>query len=52
MPCFGGPDLRTLYWTSLRHPLGPEAIGANPLSGAVFAMPAPCPGVAVPLFAD
>jgi len=52
MPCFGGPDLHTLYWTSLRHPLGAEAIGANPLSGAVFAMPAPSPGVAVPLFAD
>jgi sugar lactone lactonase YvrE len=52
MPCFGGPDRRTLYWTSLRHPLGTEAVGAHPLLGAVFAMPAPEAGVPVPLFAD
>ena len=52
MPCFGGPDLRTLYWTSLRHPLGADAVGADPLLGAVFVMRAPGAGVPVPLFAD
>jgi sugar lactone lactonase YvrE len=52
MPCFGGRDLRTLYWTSLRHPLGADAVGAHPLLGAVFAMAAPVAGVPVPLFAD
>ena len=52
MPCFGGRDLRTIYWTSLRHPLGADAVGAHPLLGAVFAMPSPVAGVPVPLFAD
>lgn len=52
MPCFGGPGLRTLYWTSLRHPLGADAVGAHPLLGAVFVMPSPVAGVPVPLFAD
>ncbi len=52
MPCFGGRDLRTLYWTTLRHTLGADAVGAHPLLGGVFAMPAPEAGVPVPLFAD
>lgn len=52
MPCFCGADLRTLVWTSLRTPLGAEAIGAAPQSGALFVMEADAPGVPIPLFAD
>ena len=33
---FGGPDLRTLYVTSMRHGLSPEALASAPLSGTVF----------------
>ncbi len=52
MPCFGGPGLKTLFWTTLRHPLGAEAIAGHPQSGALFAMEAPAPGVAIAEFAD
>ena len=36
MPCFGGPDLKTLYVTSLRENFTPEQIDATPLAGGVF----------------
>jgi sugar lactone lactonase YvrE len=52
MPCFGGTGLRTLYWTSLRHALGPAAITAHPDLGALYVMPAPAPGVPITPFAD
>jgi sugar lactone lactonase YvrE len=54
MPCFGGDDLRTLYWTGLRHALGGEAIAAHPTLGGVFVMPgkAPAPGVPIAPFND
>lgn len=52
MPCFCGEDLRTLIWTSLRTTLGAEIVGEAPLSGALFTMRAPVPGVPVSLFAD
>ena len=38
MPCFGGPDLKTLYVTSLREKFTPEQIAATPLAGGVFAV--------------
>ena len=38
MPCFGGPDLKTLYVTSLRENFTPEQIAATPLAGGVFAV--------------
>jgi sugar lactone lactonase YvrE len=37
-PSFGGPDLRTLYVTSARYGLEPEALAREPLAGAVFAI--------------
>lgn len=52
MPCFCGPDLRTVVWSSLRTPLGAEGIGASPLSGALFVMRSDEPGVPVARFAD
>jgi sugar lactone lactonase YvrE len=52
MPCFCGPDLRSIVWTSLRTPLGAEGVGASPLSGALFIMDSDEPGVPVPMFAD
>ncbi|MCC7283636.1 MAG: SMP-30/gluconolactonase/LRE family protein [Acetobacteraceae bacterium] len=52
MPCFGGPDLKTVYWTSLRHALGAEAIAEHPTLGGVFVMEAPVAGAAIGKFKD
>jgi sugar lactone lactonase YvrE len=41
-PCFGGPDLRTLYITTARHRLTPEQLAREPLAGALLAL---TPGV-------
>ena len=38
MPCFGGPDLRTLYVTSASHNRPPAERAALPHSGCVFAV--------------
>lgn len=38
MPCFGGPELKTLYVTSLRENFSPAQIEATPLAGSVFAV--------------
>ncbi len=37
-PCFGGPDLKTLYVTSASEGLRPEQHQEQPLAGAVFAI--------------
>jgi sugar lactone lactonase YvrE len=37
-PCFGGPDLRTLYITTARHRLTPAQLSSEPLAGAVLAL--------------
>ena len=37
-PCFGGPDLQTIFVTSLRHDLPAEVLAAKPLSGGIFAV--------------
>jgi sugar lactone lactonase YvrE len=50
MPCFGGPDLRTIYVTSLRHDLPPDVLAAKPLSGGIFAIQVDVPGVPVARF--
>jgi sugar lactone lactonase YvrE len=47
MPCFGGPDLRTIYVTSLRHHVAPDVLAASPLSGGIFAVRVDVPGVPV-----
>jgi sugar lactone lactonase YvrE len=49
-PCFGGPDLRTLFVTSLRHDLPPDVLAAKPLSGGIFAVRVDVPGVPVARF--
>src|SRR4029453_13460978 len=38
MPCFGGPDMKTIYVTSLRHDLPADGLAANPLSGGIFSI--------------
>lgn len=37
-PCFGGPDLKTLYVTTAAKFLSPERLAAEPLAGALFAI--------------
>jgi len=50
MPCFGGPDMKTIYVTSLRHNLSAEKLAAKPLSGGIFALEVDVPGVPVAMF--
>jgi sugar lactone lactonase YvrE len=50
MPCFGGPDLRTIFVTSLRHGVPADMLAAKPLSGGIFAIRADVPGVPVARF--
>jgi sugar lactone lactonase YvrE len=38
MPCFGGPDLRTLYVTSLSDGLTPAELAATPLAGTILSL--------------
>jgi sugar lactone lactonase YvrE len=47
MPCFGGPDLRTLYITSARHNRPAEELAAQPLAGAVLSLRVDVPGLPV-----
>lgn len=37
-PCFGGPDLKTLYLTTARKGLSAEILAAHPLAGGLFAL--------------
>jgi sugar lactone lactonase YvrE len=50
MPCFGGPDLKTIFVTSLRHGVAWDVLAANPLSGGIFAVQVDVPGVPVGRF--
>lgn len=45
MPCFGGPDLRTLYVTSARENRPEAELAALPLSGAVLQLRVAVPGL-------
>lgn len=45
MPCFGGPDLRTLYITSAREKRPEAELAALPLSGAVLQLRVAVPGL-------
>jgi sugar lactone lactonase YvrE len=47
MPCFGGPDLRTLFITTARHQRPPDELAAQPLAGCVLTMPVAVPGLPV-----
>jgi len=48
---FGGPDLRTLYVTTARQKLSPEALADEPLAGALLALDVGAAGLVEPLFA-
>jgi sugar lactone lactonase YvrE len=50
MPCFGGPDMRTIFITSARHHVAPDRLAGYPLSGGIFALQAEIPGVPVARF--
>lgn len=50
MPCFGGPDMKTIFVTSLRMHLSADRLAAFPLSGGLFALEVDVPGVPVPRF--
>lgn len=45
MPCFGGPDFKTLYITTARQRHTPEELAKTPLAGAIFAIPVEIPGL-------
>jgi sugar lactone lactonase YvrE len=51
MPAFGGPELKTLYVTSLRHGQSPADLAASPLAGRLFALDIDVPGLPEPRFA-
>lgn len=48
---FGGKDLRTLYVTSARVGLSPEALAKQPLAGSLFAIRTEVAGLPLPDFA-
>jgi len=50
MPCFGGPEMKTIFLTSLRHNVAAETLVAKPLSGGLFALEVDVPGVPVAKF--
>ena len=52
MPCFGGPDLKTLYVTSLRVGRKPEVLEKYPLTGIVIVGRSPVAGSPVSMFKD
>ncbi len=45
---FGGPGLRTVFATTARQLLKPDALEAQPLAGALFQFEAEVPGVPCP----
>ena len=47
IPCFGGPDLRTLYITSARENRPPAELAAQPLAGCVLHTRVEAPGLPV-----
>ena len=50
-PCFGGPDLKTIFVTSLRHDLPADVLAAKPASGGIVALRVDVAGVPVARFA-
>lgn len=49
-PCFGGPDMKTIFVTSLRHDLPADILAAKPLSGGIFSIRVDVPGVPISRF--
>ena len=52
MPCFGGPDLRTIFVTSASYQRSAEELQAFPLSGHIVAKRVDVPGLPVNYFED
>ena len=52
MPCFGGTDMKTLFFTSLTAHVSSEVNARYPLNGGVFSARVDVAGVPIPLFAD
>jgi sugar lactone lactonase YvrE len=52
MPCFGGPDLRTLFVTSLRVGRAPDLLARYPLTGITIVGASPIVGSSVTRFRD
>ncbi len=52
MPCFGGPDMKTLFVTSLRHGRAPEMLEKYPLTGVTIVAQSPVAGAVVTRFKD
>ncbi len=52
MPCFGGPDMKTLFVTSLRTGRSPVALQKYPLTGVTLIGRSPVAGVPVTRFRD
>jgi sugar lactone lactonase YvrE len=50
-PCFGGPDMKTIFVTSLRHDVPADVLAKKPLSGGIFAIRVDVPGVPIARFA-
>jgi sugar lactone lactonase YvrE len=50
MPCFGGPDLRTIYITSLTPGRSTFKRAEDPMDGGIFAIEVDVPGVPVARF--
>ncbi|HXH03661.1 MAG TPA: SMP-30/gluconolactonase/LRE family protein [Candidatus Competibacteraceae bacterium] len=49
-PCFGGPDMKTIFITSLTHGLPQDKLAEKPLSGGIFAVEVDVAGVPVAKF--
>jgi len=52
MPCFGGPDMKTLFVTSLRTGRAPELLAKYPLTGTLIAARSEVAGSPVTRFND
>jgi len=50
MCCFGGPDMKTLFFTSLRVNVAPEVLERHPLTGGILTMQTDVAGVPVARF--
>jgi sugar lactone lactonase YvrE len=45
MPCFGGPDLKTLYITTAREGRPADELAREPLAGCVLELRVDVPGI-------
>jgi sugar lactone lactonase YvrE len=50
MPCFGGPDLKTLFLTTSRQGRSPQELAQYPGAGCVFATRVAMAGLGVNQF--